>query len=136
MRNARKLQGSASRSRQPHECTARPGNWPEKRYHGVTLSRRVTRSYAGSPAAACSGPRALTVLPLSHQTKPHVPSMRGHVKQIARRPAEAISKLSPLVEEPAGIVDGLTPSLFRHAVRALALKLSPCGKVALRGCFE
>jgi hypothetical protein len=54
------------------------------------------------------------------------------IEQIARRPAELVGKLAPLVEEPARIVDGLTPILFRHTGRALALKLSPCGKVALR----
>jgi hypothetical protein len=36
-----------------------------------------------------------------------------------------------LVEEPARIVDGLAPSLFRHAFRPLALEPRPSIKIAL-----
>ena len=48
-----------------------------------------------------------------------------HVEQIARRPAELDGEASPLIEEPARVIDGLPPFRIRNPHRLLDLQPRP-----------
>jgi hypothetical protein len=48
-----------------------------------------------------------------------------HVEQIARRPTELDGEASPLIEEPARVIDGLPPFRIRNPHRLLDLQPRP-----------